>query len=181
MWLMATSSENPAVANWWERKKIGSRALGAFKTSLAAVLCLSLGNLFGLSHSYWAAISAIVVMGSDTAVSLVACRDRLIGTAIGAVLGWATFHVWHGHYVVYGLAILICLLVCSTLEFEKAGRLASVALTIIVLIKTEGGPLQAALSRFLEVGLGIVVALAVSLLVFPQRPAEYQESASQSS
>ncbi len=41
---------------------------------------------------------------------------------------------------VYGLAVLVCLLVCSTLEFEKAGRLAAVALTIIVLIKTEGGP-----------------------------------------
>jgi uncharacterized membrane protein YgaE (UPF0421/DUF939 family) len=178
---MATSAENPIVASWWQRRKIGSRAIGAFKTSVAAVLCLWLGHLFGLAHSYWAAVSAIVVMGSDTPVSLASCRDRLIGTAIGAALGWATSYLWHDHYLLYGLAVLVCLLVCSTLEFEKAGRLAAVALTIIILIKEEGGPAKAALSRFLEVGLGIVVALAVTLLVFPQRPAEYQQSASSSS
>ncbi len=174
---MATDIEAAVAANWWKRKQVGNRAIGAFKTSLAAVLCLWLGNLFGLSHSYWAAISAIVVMASDNTVTLVSCRDRLIGTGIGALLGWGTSYVWHGHYLLYGLAVLICLLVCSTLEFEKAGRLAGVALTIIVLIKVDGGPGGAALARFLEVGLGIVVALAVTLLVFPQRSAEDAESA----
>lgn len=173
---MATDAEAPIAANWWKRKNVSSRAIGAFKTSLAAVLCLWLGNLFGLTHSYWAAISAIVVMGSDSPVSLASCRDRLIGTAVGALVGCGASYVWHGHYLLYGLAVLICLLVCSMLEFEKAGRLAAVALTIIVLIRMDGGPRGAALARFLEVGLGIVVALAVTLLVFPQRPAEYAES-----
>ena len=173
---MATNLEVPAAANWWKRRNVRNRAIGAFKTSLAAVLCIWLGNLFGLTHSYWAAVSAIVVMGSDTPVSLATCRDRVIGTAIGALLGWGTSYVWHGHYLLYGLAVLICLLVCSTLEFEKAGRLAAVALTIIVLIQIDQGPGQAALARFLEVGLGIVIALAVTLLIFPQRPAEYAQS-----
>jgi uncharacterized membrane protein YccC len=169
---MAIDVEAPAAANWWRRKKIGNSAIGAFKTSLAAVLCLWLGNLFGLTHSYWAAVSAIVVMGSDSGVTWASCRDRLIGTGIGALLGWGTSYVWHGHYLLYGLAVLICLLVCSTLEFEKAGRLAGVALTIIVLIKIDGGPGSAALARFLEVGLGIVVALAVTHLVFPAHSPE---------
>ena len=175
---VATESETPVAANWWKRKNIRNRAIGAFKTSLAAVLCLWLGDHFGLVHSYWAAVSAIVVMGSDTPVSLASCRDRVIGTAIGALVGWGTSYVWHGHYLFYGLAILVCLLACSILNSEKAGRLAAVALTIIVLIHIDGGPEQAALARFLEVALGIVVALAVTLLVFPQRPAEYAKSAS---
>lgn len=158
------------AAGWWQRKNIRRRAMGAFKTGVAAVLCLWLGNLLGLSHSYWAAISAIVVMGSDSAVTLISCRDRLIGTAIGALLGWGTFYVWHGHYVLYGLAVMLCLLACSLLEFEKAGRLAGVALTIIVLIQIDAGPGQAALARFLEVSLGIIVALGVTVVVFPERP-----------
>jgi uncharacterized membrane protein YccC len=169
---MATDLGAAVAANWWKRKQVGNRAIGAFKTSLAAVLCLWLGNLFGLTHSYWAAISAIVVMASDSAVTLVSSRDRLIGTGVGALLGWGTSYVWHGHYLLYGIAVLICLLICSTLEFEKAGRLAGVALTIIVLIKIDGGPGAAALARFLEVSLGIVVAMAVTLLVFPQRSVE---------
>jgi uncharacterized membrane protein YgaE (UPF0421/DUF939 family) len=153
--------------------------VGAFKTALAALLCLWLGRLFGLTHSYWASVTAIVVMGSESPVSLAACRDRLIGTAIGAVLGWATVRIWHGHSLLYGLAVMVCLLVCSTLKFEKAGRLAAVALTIIVLIQWDGGPAQAALARFLEVSLGIVVALTVGLLVFPERPLELTNKTAQ--
>jgi len=174
---MATHADDPS-RGWWKRKNLRQSTIGAFKTGVAAVLCLWLGDLLGLTHTYWAAISAIVVMGSDSAVSLVACRDRLIGTAIGAVLGWATFHVWHGHYLVYGLAVMLCLLACSTLKFEKAGRLAGVAATIIVLVEVNGGPAKAALARFLEVSLGIVVALAVTLLVFPERPAELADGTS---
>lgn len=158
------------AARWWQRRNLGRRAMGAFKTGVAAVLCLWLGHLFRLSHSYWAAISAIVVMGSDSAVTWTSCRDRLIGTAIGALMAWGTFYVWRGHYLLYGLAIMVCLLVCSLLEFEKAGRLAGVALTIILLIKIDSGPGQAALARFLEVSLGIVVALAVTVVLFPERP-----------
>jgi uncharacterized membrane protein YgaE (UPF0421/DUF939 family) len=162
--------------NWWKRKEINNRAMGAFKTSIAAVLCIWLGRLFRLEHGYWAAVSAIVVMASDSAVTWLSCRDRVIGTAIGALVGWGTSYVWHGHYVLYGLAVLVCLLACSTLEFEKAGRLAAVTLTIIVLIRLDGSPGRAALARFLEVSLGVIVALAVTHLVFPPRHVEAADS-----
>jgi uncharacterized membrane protein YccC len=41
----------------------------------------------------------------------------------------------------------------------------------------DGGPGAAALARFLEVSLGIVVAMAVTLLVFPQRSLENADGA----
>ena len=175
---MATELEAQTASNWWRRKNVSNRAIDAFKTSVAAVLCIWLGNLFGLSHSYWAAVSAIVVMGSDNIVTFASCRDRIIGTAIGAFLGWVTFYAWHGHYLLYGLSVTLCIFVCSMLAFEKAGRLAAVALSIIVLIKIDGGPAQAALARFLEVSLGIIVALAVTLLVFPPRSTKTKMKAS---
>ena len=159
-------------SEWWRKWNIRSRAIDAFKTAFAAVLCLWLGQIFRLEHSYWAAVTAIVVMGSDAAITFATSRDRIIGTAIGAFLGWVTYYLWHGHYLIYGLAVMLCVFVCSTLAFEKAGRLAAVALTIVALIGIDAGPAQAALARFLEVGLGIVVALAVTLLVFPPPPAK---------
>ena len=157
---------------WWQEKHLTSRAIGALKAGLAAVLCVWLGNLLGLEHSYWAAVSAIVVMGADPSPTLASCRDRIIGTAIGAFLGWATYYAWHGHYLLYGLSVALCIFVCSVLAYEKAGRLAAVALSIIVLVKIDSGPAQAAMARFLEVGLGVVVALAVSSLVFPPSTAK---------
>ena len=168
---MSTSSEARRgwFSDWWRQKNFENQAIAAFKTGLAAVLCMWLGNLLGLEHSYWAAVSAIVVMGFDTTLTFASCRDRIIGTAIGAFMGWITCYAWHGHYLLYGLSVAVCIFVCGALAYEKAGRLAAVALSIIVLVKIDGGPAQAAIARFLEVGLGIVVALAVTLLVLPPR------------
>ena len=176
---MAANAVDAKIARWWERNELSRRSVGAFKTALAAVLCLWLGHLFRLERSYWASVTAIVMMGSESAVSLAACRDRLIGTAIGAVVGWATVLIWHGHSLLYGLAVMLCLMACSTLKFEKAGRLAAVAVTIIVLIQWDGGPEHAAISRFLEVALGIIVALTVGLVVFPERPVELANKTAQ--
>jgi uncharacterized membrane protein YgaE (UPF0421/DUF939 family) len=162
---------------WWEQKNFGKQAVGAFKTGLAAVICVWLGNLLGLAHSYWAAVSAIVVMGFDNTLTFASCRDRIVGTAIGAFMGWVTFYAWHGHYLLYGLSVALCIFICSALAFDKAGRLAAVALSIIVLVKIDNGPAQAAIGRFLEVGLGIVVALVVTLLVFPTHSAKAEVKA----
>ena len=157
-----------SLPGWWTKANFAAQAIVACKAGLAAVLCLWLAGLLGLEHSYWAAISAIVVMGSNTEVTVTSCRDRLLGTAIGALLGWVTSFVWHGHSLVYGFFVVIVVFICSSLEFDKAGRLAAVALTIVVLVNQgEGDSGRAALARFLEVGLGIIVALLVTVLVFP--------------
>ena len=164
-----TPATGKIIRQWLLTKNFKQHFIDAFKTGLAATLCLWFGHLLGLKHSYWAAISAIVVMAADTAVTITSSRDRLIGTALGAFLGWATFYVWHGHYIIYGVAIAICIFLCSALAFDKAGRLAGVALTIVLLLHMDETPLQAATSRFLEVSLGIIVAFAVTLLVFPAK------------
>jgi uncharacterized membrane protein YgaE (UPF0421/DUF939 family) len=162
-------SDEGKVVSWWVRKDFGKQAVGALKTGLAAILCVWLGDKIGLIHSYWAAVSAIVVMGFDNTLTFASCRDRILGTAIGAFLGWITCYLWHDHYVVYGLAVAVCIFVCSAFAFDKAGRLAAVTLSIIVLVSIDGSPGRAAIARFSEVGFGIVVALAVTMLVFPSR------------
>jgi uncharacterized membrane protein YgaE (UPF0421/DUF939 family) len=172
-----SKAQRGRLSVWWEQKNFGKQAIGAFKTGLAAMICVWLGNLLGLERSYWAAVSAIVVMAFDTTLTFASCRDRLIGTAIGAFLGWVTFYAWHGHYSLYGLSVALCIFICSALAFDKAGRLAAVTLSIIVLVKIDNGPAQAAMGRFLEVGLGIVVALAVTLLVLPAHRAKAEAKA----
>jgi uncharacterized membrane protein YgaE (UPF0421/DUF939 family) len=152
------------VAGWWRQKEFGKQAIGAVKTGIAAVLSVMLADLFKLTYGYWAAVSAIVVLGSDTAITFASCRDRIIGTAIGAFMGWMTFYAWHGHYVVYGLAIALCIFACTMLEFEKAGRLAGATLSIIVLVRLDAPPGRIAMDRFLEVGIGVAMALVITLL-----------------
>jgi uncharacterized membrane protein YgaE (UPF0421/DUF939 family) len=138
----------------------------------AAVISYWLANLLALPHAYWAAVSAIVVMGWDSTLTFASCRDRVLGTAVGAFLGWVTFYAWHGHYLLYGVSVALCVFACSALQFDKAGRLAAATLSIIVLVPLDAPPSQVAPGRFLEVGIGVTVAYVVSLVVFPSPDAK---------
>lgn len=171
------SSAESAVSNWWHENEVKKKAVGSLKAGLAAVISLWLANLLALPHAYWAAVSAIVVMGWDSTLTFASCRDRVLGTAVGAFLGWVSFYVWHGHYLFYGVSVALCVFACSAFQFDKAGRLAAATLSIIVLVPLDASPSKVALSRFLEVGIGVTVAFVVSLVVFPSRAAKAEAEA----
>lgn len=170
MSINAANAES-AFSTWWRQKDLNNKAIGSLKAGLAAVLSLLLAHLIGLSYPYWAAVSAIVVMGWDTTFTFASCRDRIIGTAIGAFLCCITFYIWHGHYALYGVSVAVCIFACSTLQFDKAGRLAAATLSLIVLVQPDDTPGHVAIARFLEIVIGVVMALVVTLLVFRPRTA----------
>ncbi len=136
------------------------------KTGVAAGICLGLVRLLGLRQGYWACISTIVVMQSETAATLVASRDRLVGTAVGALLGWGASYWWHGHLLVYGAVVFCCMLALDLIGLKGAGKLAGVAATIILLVPSLSSHAVMALDRFVEVSFGIVVGLVVSQAVW---------------
>jgi uncharacterized membrane protein YgaE (UPF0421/DUF939 family) len=133
------------------------------RTALAAMLAYWITDLFHLPGGYWAAISAIVVMQSEVGATVMASRDRLAGTAMGAVVGLLTSLVWHHSILVFGLAVLVVIMLCTALNFKNAGRLGGVTVAIIVLIPYPGPLWHIALQRFLEVSFGIVISLFVAV------------------
>jgi uncharacterized membrane protein YccC len=140
----------------------------AAKTALAAALCWWLALRFGLHDGYWGAISAIIVLQSNVGATVTASRDRLLGTLMGAMLGFAcsVFGMPPWNYI---LAIILAVVVCGLLSWRNSSRLACVTITIIMLVSKTGPRWSLALDRVGEVLLGIVVALLVSTLVFPDR------------
>ena len=78
----------PERPRWlsWERRRL---LIHAGKTALAAALCWWIGSRFGLHDGYWGAISAIIVLQSNFGATITASRDRILGTVIGAVLGFS--------------------------------------------------------------------------------------------
>jgi len=143
-------------------------SLLGIKTVLAASLCLWISEAFGMQEGYWAAISAIIVMQSNVGSTARASRNRLFGTAVGAVLGWVA-SPW-GHYpLVFALTLLAGVLICVFLRLRNSARLAGVTICIVMLAHPGGSNWQIAADRFFEVSLGILVALGVAVLVLPQR------------
>ena len=81
---------------------------------------------------------------------------------MGAMGGLLTSLVWHHSILVFGLAVLLVVMLCTALNYKNAGRLGGVTVAIIVLIPYPGPLWHIALQRFLEVSFGIVISLFVA-------------------
>ncbi|OGR39511.1 MAG: hypothetical protein A2051_06180 [Desulfovibrionales bacterium GWA2_65_9] len=148
--------------------------LHALRTALAATLTAGLTRLFNLEQGYWAVFSAILVMQADFGSSIQASWSRLLGTAAGAALGalaatLAEMLLGPGVSALT-LAMFAAIFLCAVLAGQSENfRLAGVTAAIVICLHEAGGnAFTLGASRFLEVGLGIVVALCVSL-AWPSR------------
>jgi uncharacterized membrane protein YccC len=149
----------------WERKRL---LIHAGRTALAAALCWWIALQFGLTDGYWGAISAIIVLQSNFGATINASRDRILGTIIGAAFGFAfsLFGVVPWNYI---LAVLCAVILCGLLGLRNSSRLAGVTISIIMLVQKGDSHWVLALHRVGEVFLGILIAILVSTLVFPDR------------
>jgi uncharacterized membrane protein YgaE (UPF0421/DUF939 family) len=123
----------------------------AIATGIAGVVSLYAGRVLQLPQAYWAAISSFIVLQSNIAGTLSAARNRLIGTAIGAVIGALSVPYLGAHPLWLGL--------------EDSYRLACVTVAIVMLISPIHSAWFTAAYRFLEVALGIMVAVAIAAIL----------------
>ncbi len=147
----------------------------ALRTAIAASVTAALTQVLGLEQGYWAVFSSILVMQAHVGGSIAASWARLLGTASGALLGAlaaTAADAWLGQGLgTLTTAMFVTIFFCALLAAKNENlRLAGLTAAVVICLH-EGGDQSAfsiGASRFLEVGLGIVVALAVSL-AWPSR------------
>jgi uncharacterized membrane protein YgaE (UPF0421/DUF939 family) len=135
--------------------------LGAARTTVAAVVSMLLARVLKLPEYYWAPISAIVIIQSTIDPRTLAWQ-RFAGTALGALLGAIIATFFPSSALVYAAAIFLCGVLCALLRFRGAYRFAAITLSIVLLIAHTRPAWIVASHRFVEVSLGIAVALALS-------------------
>ena len=148
----------------WERQRL---LIHAAKTAVAAALVWWLAVSFGLTDGYWGAISAIIVLQSNFGATITASRDRLLGTLLGAVLGFS-FSLFGRLPWNFMAAILVAVILCGLAGMRSSSRLAGGTISVIMLVRA-GSHWTLALHRVIEVFLGIFVAILVATFVFPDR------------
>lgn len=138
--------------------------LRSARTAVATVASLLLARgLLRLPEFYWAPISTIVILLS-TIDPLSLAWQRFAGTAVGAALGALLATLFTSNWVVYGLGIFVCGILCGLLRLGSAYRFAAITLSIVLLIAHAAPAWIVALHRFIEVSLGIAVALVVTVV-----------------
>jgi uncharacterized membrane protein YccC len=147
----------------------------AFKTGVAAAVALLVTRALGFErHGTWAVFTAVIVMQSNLGASFAASWQRLLGTTLGAGVGFAAaFLPWTGP-VPMGLAVTGAVALCSALRLHESIRVAGVTAALVVLgdaTDPDRPRWGVGLERFAEVVLGIVIALIVGVAVFPSRAA----------
>lgn len=137
--------------------------LDSVRTACAAVAAMLLARLLKLPESYWAPISTIVVIQS-TIPPVTLGWQRFVGTALGAVVGASIATFFHTNAAIYAVGILLCGLLAYSLRVGSAYRFAAITLSIVLLIPRAHVPWIIAWHRFLEVSLGVVVALLITII-----------------
>ena len=150
------------MAEWATRLGLSREVLlHSLRTAIAAVVSLLLARALKLAEFYWAPISTIVILLSVTD-PLALAWQRFVGTALGAALGALIATYVTVNWMVYGAAILVCGVLSALLRLGTAYRFAAITLTIVVLVAHAAPPWVVAYHRFVEVSLGIAVALLVT-------------------
>jgi uncharacterized membrane protein YgaE (UPF0421/DUF939 family) len=152
------------MPRWASRFGISRAVLiNSARVTVATVASLLLARGFKLQEFYWAPISSCVVLLSSLNPSTIAWQ-RFAGTALGAALAALIATYFHVSWLIYGAGIFICGILCALLRITSAYRFAVITLSIVLLITRTGPPWSIAAYRFVEVSLGIAVALLIAVM-----------------
>jgi uncharacterized membrane protein YccC len=146
------------------------------RVTVSAVLTLVLGQLLDVPLVLWAVLTAVIVTQTSVGRSLKATIDYFVGTLGGAVYaGTVAALIPHaGELALLGvLAIAVAPLVLLA-SINSSFNVAPFTAIIVVLAPTitHSTPIESAFYRLIEVALGALTGLLVSLTVFPARAHE---------
>ena len=139
------------------------------RTAVVAVASLLFDQLFGLREAYWAPITTLVVEQSSLGTALAASRQRFVGTTLGAILGAVLASLSTRPILAFGASVLILGLLRAVTPLDLTGyRMGGVTAAIVLLVPRTGPSWEIAWHRFVEVSIGIGVALLFAK-VWPEK------------
>ena len=145
----------------------GHALLDSARTAVATLVSLLLARALKFPEYYWAPISTIIIMQSSIQ-PFQGAWQRFVGTALGATLGAAIASYGGRSAIVYAVGIFVCGILAAFCRAWSAYRVAAITFSIVVLI-SRGPAWVFAWHRFLEVSLGIAVALVALLVSQPRK------------
>src|SRR5687767_1672175 len=156
-WRDVTASVRAFRVNWAQVRL-------AIRTSIAAIISYAVATSFALPQSYWAVVTAILVVQASVGASLVAATDRLLATILGGAVGAVLIAVFGTSSPATVMTLAGSVLALAYLgALRPSMRLASVTAAIVILADPLlGDPIVSAWYRVLEIGLGALIAVVTS-------------------
>ncbi len=141
------------------------------RVTVAAAVAFAAYKAFGLEQGYWAIFTVLIVMQGSIGGTLSAATERMIGTFAGALLGGVAAALHPPTTLGLGLAIvLVTALGVLGASIRPPLRVAPITAVIMLLTTPPGMPVtHFVLDRIVEIGMGGVIGVLATVLVFPAR------------
>ena len=151
-------------------------SLNAFRLFIAAFGALLAAHLLGLTNPYWAAMPVFVVAQPFREDILIRGALRILGTIVGAIIGFVTIHFLHEPWLVGAILVLTvasgaALAYWIGTIYSYGAMIAGLTCAVIV-VPAFGGhaePFQLAMDRFWCTLLGVVAVTLSTFLFTPRR------------
>ena len=143
-------------------RSLPPRINAPLQIAVAAVIALFFARLLQLPEAFWAPISAIVCSLDAVDGATRVARRRLLGTFFGVTIAAIQISLTPHGLISYALAIAILGLICGLIKLHSSAfRFGAIALTVVATSPDKAAVWLTAGTRFVDVALGILVALAV--------------------
>lgn len=144
----------------------GARANAALRSTTATVLAVLIALALHFDNPFWAGVSGVVLVQTDRVATFARSIDRVIGTMIGATIGYFGAGLAEDHFAFLTLVGAFTAFVIYGQERTEHGYAVLLSGITVVLIlfgslATPGKALDLAVYRGLEILVGVLVACAV--------------------
>ncbi|KYH28429.1 MULTISPECIES: FUSC family protein [Clostridium] len=148
-------------------KKVGMRNL---KTAISVFLCILIIRMFRAFDSpFYACIAAVICMQSSVYETFKTGKNRMIGTFIGALIGFIFALIQPGNSFLVAIGIVILIHICYILGYNKSISIACIVFIAIMVNLDDTTPLSYSIHRLIETFIGIFFAVLVNYFIYPPK------------
>lgn len=153
----------------------------AVKTAIAAGCSFTVANAYStyfarpdiLASGLWCVVATIVVMQANIGSTYKAGGIRFVGSIIGSLIGGICTYYLGATSLTLGLNVAATILICSILRLQDAYRIAALSGAVVMLswaVHPEAvTPWEIGFFRSLDASVGIIIAIIVSHMVWPEQ------------
>ena len=150
------------ISNNLHLKISASEGIYLVKCIIGAVVCYLFSTFLPQYPIYWALISVVIVFSPDNNNKL--AYDRIKSNLLGAAIGLLLFYIPLPYVLLISLGVALTIVAGITLRLGNALRSALAAMLIVLIEENELNDWTIAFERVICVGIGCLVALAITYL-----------------